>query len=150
MKRRFYAAIAFALLVPLPAAAQTREVPPEPGFAEFLFPPELVMQNQKQLGLRPEQRGAITGAIKELQGKVLDIQWKMEEENQRLAELLQSSSVDSAAALEQIDRILNLERAIKRAHLALLIRIKNTLTQPQQAMLLELRRRSAAQDPGGQ
>ncbi len=109
------------------------------GFARHLFPPELIMQYQRQIGLTAEQRSTITGAIRELQGRVVELQWQMQDQNQRLAELLAQSPVDSAAALAQVDRILDTERQVKRAHLALLIRIKNTLTQDQRDQLRRLR-----------
>lgn len=127
-----------ALLLQHPALGQ-QAPPSEAEFGSFLFPPELVMQNQRRLGLTPEQRTVITEAIKELQAKVLDLQWRMEEQSQRLTDLLRGATVDSASALAQVDRILEVERAVKRAHLALLIRIKNTLTQEQQAILREIR-----------
>ncbi len=141
MRRSFLFATAWALLLPWTAAGQ-QPPPPEPGFAAFRFPPELVMQNQRRLGLTPAQRATITEAIKDLQAKVLDLQWKLEEQNQRLADLLRGPAVDSAAALGQVDRILEVEHAVKRAHLALLIRIKNTLTEEQGAILRELRSRT--------
>jgi Spy/CpxP family protein refolding chaperone len=63
----------------------------------------------------------------------------MLEASQTLVELLDGSRVDEAAALEQVDRVLTLERRIKRAQLALLIDIKNILTPEQQDRLRSLR-----------
>lgn len=137
MNTRLIMMLTLSLLVPQVGAAQ--QPPQEPGFAEHLFPPELVMQHQVRLGLTREQRTTITDAIKELQAAVVDLQWRMQEETQRLEELLAGSSVDAAAALTQVDRVLEVERAVKRTHLGMLIRIKNTLTAEQQAMLGELR-----------
>lgn len=139
MNTRLIMMLTLSLLVPQVGAAQQQQPPPEPAFAAHLFPPELVMQHQTRLGLSREQRTAITDAIKELQAAVVDLQWRMQEETQRLEELLAGSSVDAAAALTQVDRVLEVERAVKRTHLGMLIRIKNTLTAEQQAMLGELR-----------
>jgi Spy/CpxP family protein refolding chaperone len=47
--------------------------------------------------------------------------------------------VDEAQVLEQVDRILTLEREIKRAQMGLMVRIKNTLTPAQQTKLREVR-----------
>lgn len=118
---------------------QVAHHPPHDPLAQFVFPPELVMQHQRAIGLKPEQRAAITRAVGEFQPKVTEIQWQMQDESQRLAELLDKPSVEQAAALAQVDKVLALEREVKRAHISLLIQIKNTLTQEQQAALRNLR-----------
>jgi len=46
--------------------------------------------------------------------------------------------------MAQLDKILNLEREIKRTHIALVIRIKNRLSAEQQTRLQELKRKPAA------
>jgi Spy/CpxP family protein refolding chaperone len=140
--------IALTLLAALPAPAQReRQGPAGPGsplhpedvLGRYVFPPELVMQQQRAIGLKPEQRTTITRAIQELQAKVLDLQWQMQDEMQRLTELLDKPAVDQAAALAQIDKVLAVEREVKRAHMSLLIQIKNTLTPEQQAKLVQAR-----------
>lgn len=144
MTRRLALLLALGLIT---SALDAQEVPtmrPEPAhsgptFEDHLFPPELIMQHQGALGLTAEQRAAITEAVKGLQGQVIDVQWQMQEAQQKLAELLAQTSVHEADALAQIDRVLDLERQIKKAHLATLIRIKNTLSAEQQRQLLALR-----------
>ncbi len=59
----------------------------------------------------------------------------------RQVRLLQARPVDESAVLAQADRVMNLEREIKKAHLSLLVRVKNLLTQPQQDKLAALRRK---------
>jgi Spy/CpxP family protein refolding chaperone len=49
--------------------------------------------------------------------------------------------VDEAAVLDEVDRILNLEREIKKAQISLMVRIKNMLTPQQQAKLAQIRNR---------
>src|SRR2546422_5941768 len=44
--------------------------------------------------LKPEQRTTITRVIQEFQTKVLDLQWQMQDETQRLTELLDKPTVD--------------------------------------------------------
>ena len=134
------AALALGLAL-LPAAALTAQQSDDDPLAKLLFPPELVMQHQAEIGLKPEQRTAITRAIAELQARVIDLQWRMQEAATALAALLAKPVVDEAAALVQVDSVLNLEREVKRAQLTLLIRIKNTLTPEQQRMLAEFPRR---------
>ena len=137
MRRTSLLLVLLVALAGAPLAAQ--EGGPAPGFDQFLFPPELVMQQQQRIGLRPEQREAITEAIRQFQSAVVDLQWKMQEETQRLSELLRGPQVNETETLAQVDRVLAVEREIKRAHLSLLIRIKNTLSKEQQATLRSTR-----------
>jgi Spy/CpxP family protein refolding chaperone len=116
----------------------------EMSFEDQLIPPELIMQHQGDIGLTAQQRATITDAVKGLQGQVVEFQWQMQAEQQKLAEMLSQPSVQETTALAQIDRVLDLERQVKKAHLAALIRIKNTLTPEQQQQLLTLRRRGPA------
>ena len=113
--------------------------PPQDPFRGFLFPPELVMQHQGEIGLQDSQRAALQAAIQQAQTKFVDAQWKLSAEGEKLARLLQNATVDETQVLEQVDRILTLEREVKRAQMGLMVRIKNTLTAAQQAKLRELR-----------
>jgi Spy/CpxP family protein refolding chaperone len=122
------------------AFAQQRLQPQQPeqpdqGFEQYLFPPELIMQFQQKIQLRVEQRTAITQAIQQLQNKVVDLQWQMQAEAQKLNEIMQSPTINEANALVQVDRVLTIEREVKRTHLGTLIRIKNTLDRSQQTAL---------------
>lgn len=141
--KTFRLPIAFAvvLLAASPVRAQQPGQPADDPLARVLVPPELVMQHQQDIGLRPEQRAVITKAIQDFQNRVVDLQWRMQEQSQRLAALLDKPSVDQAAALAQVDELLSLEREVKRAHMTLLIQIKNTLTPDQQARLAAARGR---------
>jgi Spy/CpxP family protein refolding chaperone len=120
-------------------AQQQPQPPPDDPIARVLFPPELVMQHQQDIGLRSEQRAGITKAIQDFQAKVVDLQWRMQEQSQRLATLLGKPAVDQAAALAQVDEVLGVEREIKRAHMTLLIQIKNALSADQQEKLAAAR-----------
>ena len=130
--------LAFTVLA-VTAGAQQPPQPPDDPLARVLFPPELVMQHQQDIALRPEQRATITKAIQDFQTKVVDLQWRMQEQSQRLAALLEKPAVDQTAALAQVDEVLGVEREVKRAHITLLIQIKNALTAEQQAKLLAAR-----------
>ena len=130
-------AILLAALLAAPLAAAQE---PEPEFAKYLFPPELVMQHQQNLRLTPDQRTSITQGIREFQLKIVELQWKMQDEAQKLTELVQGAKVDEAQTLAQVDRVLGVEREIKRAHMGLLVRIKNQLTPEQQDALRNVKR----------
>ena len=105
------------------------------------FPPELVMQHQTEIGLQDAQRTALTSAVQQAQAKFMEVQWKLSAESEKMGRLLQSTQVDETQVLGQADRILALEREIKKAQISLMVRIKNTLTAAQQAKLTEIRSR---------
>lgn len=113
--------------------------PPNDPLERFLFPPEMVMQHQGEINLQDSQRTALQTAIQQAQAKFTDIQWKLSAEAEKLGKLLQSATVDETQTLDQVDRILTLEREMKRAQMGLMVRIKNTLTPAQQSKLRELR-----------
>jgi Spy/CpxP family protein refolding chaperone len=142
MTRPLALLLGLAALMPAAAGAQQTHTPP-PGtrhlsVEDALFPAELVMQHQRELGLTAQQRTSITEAIKALQAGVVDHQWQLQDEQQKLHELLVGPAVAEAAVLAQVDRVLELERNVKRLHMVMLVRIKNTLTPEQQEKLKEL------------
>ncbi len=113
--------------------------PPNDPLRQFVFPPELVMQNQSALNLNSEQATYILGQIQDAQRQFTGFQWKLQGEFERLTGLLSETGVDEQAVLTQLDKILDLERQIKRTHLTLAVRIKNRLTPEQQAILQRIR-----------
>jgi Spy/CpxP family protein refolding chaperone len=100
------------------------------------------MANQREIGLRDDQRTAIVNDMQRTQASFVDLQWKMSTQSEQLERLLEAPTVNEAAVLAQIDRVLAAEREIKRAQVGLLIRIKNSLSPQQQARLDELRKAS--------
>jgi Spy/CpxP family protein refolding chaperone len=118
--------------------------PPPPGvgrpvFLDQLFIPEQVMRYQNDIALTDEQRAQITEAMGEAQKQLVDLQWQFESASKKLADALSVPRIDEAAAAAQAEKVMGLELQMKKTHLALLIRIKNVLTAPQQAKLAELR-----------
>jgi Spy/CpxP family protein refolding chaperone len=140
--------IVVALILSVSTSAAAQSAPPGGGggddpLARFLYPPELVMANQQALSLTDRQRSTIQQEMQQAQAKFTDLQWKMSGEGEKLARLLQATPVPETQVLEQVDRILGIERDVKRTHLTLLMRIKNALTADQQAKLSEMRRQAA-------
>lgn len=116
--------------------------PPAPAadpLARFLYPPELVMGHQEALGLTDKQRSAIQDAVKDAQSKVVDLQFKMSAEVEKLQRLIQAASPDEPKVLDEVNRVLTLERDIKLAQMTLMIRIKSQLTERQQGLLDQMR-----------
>ena len=131
------------LAVGPPAAAQSPPAPPAPAsdpIGSKLFPPELIMSHQAELGLEDKQREAILKELEKAQSQFPRLQWQLQAASQQLSQLLDAPQVDEAKALAQAGEVMKLETEIKRAHLALLIRIRNTLTDTQRSKLQALRR----------
>jgi Spy/CpxP family protein refolding chaperone len=142
--------IAVALAVVLTAAPVTpafaqEPAPPTQGAVQgdpifqALFPPELIMQHRRAIGLTDEQRDAISQLIQQLQGRVVRLQWELLDEIQQLTEVMSTPRVDLDRALDELDSVLETEKSIKQAHLEMLVRIKNLLTPEQQSSLERLR-----------
>ena len=119
-------------LAPLPA----QEVDP---LERHLFPPELVMQHQGVLQLSTEQQEFIIAQVQQAQSEFTGFQWRLQREVESLSELLGQSSSDESQVLEQLEKVLDLEKQIKRTHMTLAVRIKNTLSEEQQRRLHRLR-----------
>ena len=126
-------------------ASALAQQPPQPGqpphdpIGAALFPPELIMQNQQAIGLNEEQKTAIRGEILKAQPRFTELQWQLQDAMETLASLLQQTPVDEQKVMAQLDKVLPLEREMKRAQLTLMIRIKNKLTPEQQEKLRQLR-----------
>ncbi len=110
---------------------------------ESLFPPELIMQNQQAIGLQEAQKSYIRAEILKAQSRFTELQWGLQDAMESLASLLRQESVDEQQVLAQLDKVLNVEREIKRTQIGLMVRIKNRLTPEQQSRLLEIRQKSA-------
>lgn len=108
-------------------------------FQQSVFPPELVMANQRKIGLTPEQRLAFLEEMRQTQSDLLPIQLEMSEASADLILLLEGARVDEEAALAAARRVIELEQGVKTRHMVLLIRIKNLLSVEQQRMLREIR-----------
>ncbi|MDQ5858523.1 MAG: periplasmic heavy metal sensor [Acidobacteriota bacterium] len=134
----------FAILLSLTlcaAAAAESPAQKDDPIGRNLFPPELVMSHQQQIGLEEDQRETIKKEIGKAQSKFLDLQFQMQRESERLIQLLQARSLEEARILAQADAVMRLETETKKTHLSLLIRIKNALTAEQQTKLMDIRRR---------
>ena len=146
MMLSIYTTCALLLFTAGAALAQQPPQPPQPDpIGENLFPPELVMQYQQAIGLSEEQRSLIKAEIQKAQARFTDLQWQLQSEAETMASLLKEPRADEQQVLAQLDKILGLEREIKRAQFTLVLRIKNSLSPEQQARLRELKNRQRPQ-----
>lgn len=113
--------------------------PPEDPIGDKLFPPDLIMGHQQELELDDATRKTIVAQIQQFQAAAVKIQWDLKAAGDALANLLVAPAVDEAKALAEADKVMALEHDLKKAHLTLLIRLKNALTPTQQARLRGLR-----------
>jgi len=129
----------FAFILLIAASSFAQEKPDDP-IGRYLVPPDLIMSHSQELNLIDKQRAAIKSEVQKAQAKFIDVQWDMKEETEKMVRLLQQTPADEARILEQADKVMSLEREIKKTQLALLIRIRNVLTAEQMAKLEEIRR----------
>jgi len=137
---------------PPPPAQQGPQHPPQPPrppdpIAQNLFPPELVMQNRQALGLSEEQKAAIKDELMKASARFNDLNWQMQDEMETMANLTRGTTVDEQRVLAQLDKILNIEREVKRTQISLSIRLKNKLTAEQQAQLQQLQQQMQPRPP---
>jgi Spy/CpxP family protein refolding chaperone len=121
------------------AHAQPPTPPKEDPIGDKLFPPDLIMKHQQELGLDDATRKTIVAEIQAFQTMAVKVQWDMKASADSLAQLLSSATVDDAKALAEADKVMAFEHDLKKAHLALLIKLKNKLTPAQQAKLRTFR-----------
>jgi Spy/CpxP family protein refolding chaperone len=113
--------------------------PEDDPIGRQLFPPDLIMAQSQKLHLDDKQRTTIKTEVQRAQSKFFDLQWETKEAGEAMAQLLQQTPIDEARVLEQADKVMALEREIKKIHLSMLIRIKNALTREQIALLTQMR-----------
>src|SRR5215471_7682425 len=115
--------------------------PPSDPLGENMFPPELVMQHQQALGLSEEQKNLFKTELRQAQTRFTELQWQLQDEMEKMVALVNQDRVDETQTLAQLDKILGLEREIKRTQIALLVKIKNRLSPEQQTKLREIQNR---------
>ncbi len=130
---------ALLLLTVSIARAQQPDPKPEDFAATHMFSPELILQYQQTLGLTEEQKNYIKTEIRKLQALVTEKQWKLEDGVEKIEAMVKPDRIDEQAVMTQLGNVLSFEGEIKRANMALLIRLKNKLTPEQQARLRELK-----------
>ena len=135
-RKLFVFAIAVACATPLLGFEPEQMDPIE----RLLFPPELIMKHRKQLNLEDKQQTILKTELQRAQADVFDLNWQLNDESEHLAELLKMAPIDVPVLLAQADKVMALERQIKRINLTLLARLKNMLSKQQIEMLIELRK----------
>ena len=133
---------------------QRRPQPPDDPLADAMFPPDLIMQHQRELGLTDEQKSFMRGEIQRTTTRFNELEWQLQDAMEALHETMKGSQVNEQQALAQLSKVLDAEREIKTLHMAMAIRIKNKLTPDQQMKLQMMRNtmgppREPRRAPGG-
>ena len=137
------------LIVPLLLAASTLYAQPQPPhpppqhpdpIMETLFPPELIMHNAEAINLTDEQREKLEAEMQKAHERFEEMHAKLDKQRESTASLLKKERVNESAALAQFEKVLDQEREIRRAQLALMVSLKNKLTREQQTKLEEIKK----------
>ena len=139
--------LSLVLLVAIqPARAQQPQPqpPPQDPFGDSLFPPELVMQHQEEIGLTEEQKNFLKTESRKAALRFTELQWQLADAAEKMAAAIKQPKVNEQQAIAMLDQVLDVEREIKRLQVSFVIRIKNNLTPEQQARLQEIKNKARA------
>jgi Spy/CpxP family protein refolding chaperone len=124
---------------PAPQGQPQKPRMPEDPLGDAMFPPEMIMQHQRELALTDEQKQFMRSEIQRTTTRFNELQWQLQDAMEALHDTMKSSAVNEQLALSQLDKVLDSEREIKRLHMEMAIRIKNKLTAEQQMKLQSMR-----------
>ena len=112
--------------------------PPNPMF-DVMLRPDLIMGHTRQLNLTEDQKTYMRSEIQKTTTQFNELQWNLQDQMELLHEMMKAPSVVEDQVLGQLNRVLDIEREIKRLHFSLAVRLKNKLTPAQQEELQKLR-----------
>src|SRR5438552_6546432 len=133
---------------PQPQGQQPPRPPMDP-LGDAIFPPEMVMQHQRELALTDEQKTFMRSEINKTTTRFNELQWQLQDAMEALHDTMKANVVDEQQALAQLNRVLDGEREIKTLHMQLAIRIKNKLTPEQQEKLRAMHHQMGRGPEGG-
>lgn len=114
--------------------AQAAEAPGD-VFKGKLFPPNVILKHQEELVLSKEQFTAIKAAVVDVQANVAGHEWDIREAYVNIMSELDNSPVDETRVLKFVNAALLAENEVKKEQVAMLIRLRNLLTDEQVAYL---------------
>jgi Spy/CpxP family protein refolding chaperone len=122
--------------------------PPQDPLAHLMFPPDMILNHARELNLTDEQKAFMRSEVQKATATFQELQWKLQDQTEALHEVMKSTSVNEQQALAQLDKVLEIEREIKRLHIGLAVRLKNRLTPEQQEQLHNMRMDHDMRMPG--
>lgn len=112
------------------AEGQERDV-----FKGKLFPPNVILERQAELGLDKAQFTAIRAAVVAAQGDIAEHEWDLRTAYQNVLAELDKVPVDAERVLGYVEQALAAENEVKKRQVAMLIELRNLLSEEQFAML---------------
>ena len=113
--------------------------PKEDPFQGKLFAPNVILENQSELGLSKQQFTEIRKAVVEVQSNVAEHEWDLQEAYVLIMAELDKTPIDERKVLEHVGAALRAENEVKKLQVAMLVRLRNLLTDEQVAYLGSLR-----------
>ena len=113
--------------------------PKEDPFKGKLFAPNIILENQSELGLSKAQFTEIKKAVVEVQSNVAEHEWDLREAYLLIMTELDRTPVDEQKVLEHVGAALRAENEVKKLQVAMLVKLKNLLTDEQIAYLESVR-----------
>jgi Spy/CpxP family protein refolding chaperone len=107
---------------------------------QLVPPPRLLLKHQEALELTDQQKAQLKKLIKDAHDRSLDLEFKVQEQAEKLAKMVAADKVDVSAALEQADRLMKLESELKKVRLEMLLKTKNLLSKKQLEKIDEYRK----------
>src|SRR6267378_3242548 len=91
--------------------------PDQDPIGQSFFAPELVMQHQEAIGLSAEQKDYFKTEIRQAQLKFTELQWRLQDEMEKLVTLARQPRVDEQQILAQLEKLLAAEQQGKLSEL---------------------------------
>ncbi len=110
-------------------------------FKGKLFAPNVILANKKALELSDEQLAGIRAAVIGVQSNIAEHQWDLREAYQQVLSDLDETPVDEGKVLEQVQAAMAAENEVKKLQVAMLIKLRNLLTDQQFTYLKSLSER---------
>ena len=98
---------------------------------ELVPPPRMILRHQEELGLTAKQKKELKTIIKDAQSNSLDLEFKVQEEAEKLAKLIGAQKINLDKSLKQADLLMAAESKLKRVKLEMMLKTRMLLTQSQ-------------------
>jgi len=115
--------------------------PQKDVFKGKLFAPNIILEHQDELGLSKEQFTEIRAAVVEVQANVAEHEWDLREAYQNVLSDLEDSPIDEDKVLGNVQKALLAENEVKKLQVAMLIKLRNLLTDDQVVYLQSVTKR---------
>ena len=100
-------------------------------FKGKLFAPNIILEQQDELGLTKEQFTAIKAAVVEVQANVAEHEWDLREAYMKTLASLDESPIDEEQVMKNVKAALLAENQVKQLQVRMLIRLRKLLTDEQ-------------------